>query len=131
MARTTVSFGTFNLYNLNEPGLKIYSDEDGWSQEEYDKKIEWLGQTLKDMQADVWGVQELWHAKSLRAAFTKAGLSSKYKLLAPTGHSGQRIVCGGAVRKDILVGTPEWITNFPENSAWKAVATMRRPRVFR
>ena len=35
-----LSIGTFNLYNLNEPGLPIYTDESGWSQEEYDLKID-------------------------------------------------------------------------------------------
>ena len=29
-----LSIGTFNLYNLNEPGLPIYTDANGWSQAE-------------------------------------------------------------------------------------------------
>ncbi len=40
-ARTRVSFATSNLYNINEPGLPIYSDTNGWSQAEYDKKVAW------------------------------------------------------------------------------------------
>jgi predicted extracellular nuclease len=32
----------------------------------------------------------------------------------PPNHAGQRIVCAGAVRSNILVGKPEWIDTFPE-----------------
>ena len=28
--RTQFAVGTFNLFNLNRPGLEIYSDKDGW-----------------------------------------------------------------------------------------------------
>ncbi|MGD1956088.1 MAG: hypothetical protein ACFBZ9_12800 [Sphingomonadales bacterium] len=35
----TISFGTFNLYNLNEPGLPMYRDRDGWSQAQYYSKV--------------------------------------------------------------------------------------------
>jgi predicted extracellular nuclease len=114
MARTQVSFASCNLYNINEPGLRIYTDSNGWSQEEYDKKVEWTGRAIKDIDADVWGFQELWHRKSLVKLFKEAKLHSKYKLLVPANHQGQRIVCAGAVRKDLLVGEPEWIDDFPD-----------------
>ena len=39
MANRTVSFSSFNLYTLNEPGLPIYGDRDGWSPEVYAQKI--------------------------------------------------------------------------------------------
>ena len=38
--------GSFNLYNLNEPGLPIYTDADGWPQAEYDRKIDWAARQL-------------------------------------------------------------------------------------
>jgi len=112
-ARATLSFGTFNLYNLNEPGLAMYGNQSGWAQAQYDNKIAWAAGILKTMAADVWGVQELWHRQSLHNVFARARLASRYKLLVPAGHAGQRIVCGAAVRKEILVGEPEWITDFP------------------
>jgi hypothetical protein len=40
MNLSKLSIGTFNLYNLNEPGLALYRDRDGWSQSEYERKIE-------------------------------------------------------------------------------------------
>ena len=112
-ARTQLSFASCNLYNLNEPGLRIYSDSNGWSQTEYDNKIAWTGAALKASRSDVMGFQELWHKKSLKAALTAAGLNSKYKALVPANHTGQKIVCAAAVRKEILVGDPTWIEDFP------------------
>ena len=114
MARTQVSFATCNLYNLNEPGLRMYRDENGWSQEEYEKKLRWTSQTIANVPADVWAFQELWHAESLEKVFTTAGLLDEYTLLIPPNQTGQRIVCAGAVRSNILVGEPEWIETFPD-----------------
>jgi endonuclease/exonuclease/phosphatase family metal-dependent hydrolase len=114
MARTQVRFATCNLYNLNEPGLRIYTDKDGWSQEAYKKKLSWTAQAITTVQADVWAFQELWHTDSLKNVFSTASLSDQYTLLVPPNHAGQRIVCAGAVRSNILVGKPEWIDTFPE-----------------
>lgn len=115
MARTQLSFATCNLLNLNEPGLPMYRDADGWSQEVYDKKVAFLARMLVTMKSDVWGFQELWHADSLTRCFAQAGLAGDYTLLVPDGQAGQRIVCAGAVRSDILIGTPEWIEAFPDS----------------
>lgn len=115
MPGKTVSFTTFNLYNLNQPGLKMYKDPDGWTQDVYDRKIAWTARLLTEMKADVFGFQELWHADSLATALDAAGLSASYTPLVPQGHAGQKIVCAAAVLTDILVGQPEWITTFPDD----------------
>lgn len=109
-----ISFATSNLYNLNEPGLPMYRDTDGWSDEEYGKKIEWMARTVRMVDSDVWGFQELWHHASLENIFETAGLGADYTLLAPGTHEGGKIICAGAVRTDLLDGDPEWIENFPE-----------------
>lgn len=113
MARSTVSFTTCNLYNLNEPGRPIYSG-DGWTEEEYRAKTEWLGAALRRMEADVIGFQELWHARSLEVALDKAGLAASHTTLVPDGHAGGGIVCAAAVRSGMLAGEPEWISDFPD-----------------
>ncbi|MGB3315188.1 MAG: endonuclease/exonuclease/phosphatase family protein [Albidovulum sp.] len=120
MARRGVSFASFNLYNLNEPGLAIYKDTDGWDQDIYDRKIAWTAVMLRIMKADVFGFQELWHADSLTAALAMAGLDSEYTAIAPPGHAGQKIVCAAAVRSAILTGTPRWIENFPDDFILKS-----------
>ncbi len=120
MATQTVSFTSFNLYNLNEPGKKVYTDKDGWTQAEYDRKISWTGRMLREMQADVFGFQEVWHTQSVANALTAAGLDGTYSLLTPPGHAGQKIVCGAAVETSLLVGEPVWITNFPADFILKS-----------
>ena len=114
MPRTKVSFATCNLYNLNEPGLRMYRDENGWNQKEYEKKLSWTAQVISNAPADVWAFQELWHAESLEKVFSTASFPDEYTLLVPPNHAGQRIVCAGAVRSKILVGGPQWIETFPE-----------------
>lgn len=111
--RTQFIIATMNLYNINLPGLRIYSDSDGWDQSVYQRKLEWSRRTILKNEADVWGFQELWHAEALADIFDHDDLQD-YELLVPQDHRGQRIICGGAVRKDILVGNPHWIEAFPE-----------------
>ena len=113
MAGRTVSFATFNLLNLNEPGRAIYNDTDGWDADLYARKVAWSAAKLREMPSDVFGFQELWHADSLDAVLDAAGLADSYTALVPPGQAGQRIVCAAAVATDILVGEPEWITAFP------------------
>lgn len=117
--RTQFSVASMNLYNLNLPGLKIYSDLDGWDKDAYGRKLDWIHRMLLGNEADVWGFQELWHRDALRDIFGRDGLED-YELLVPEGHSGQRIVCAGAVKKDILVGKPRWIEAFPEKFILKS-----------
>jgi predicted extracellular nuclease len=113
MAQTTISFATFNLYNLNEPGLPLYKNSHPWTDAQYRKKIKFIAQTLNEMKSDVFGFQELWHEQSLKNALTEAGLANEYEALVPAGHAGGHIVCAAAVRKDILSSAPDWINSFP------------------
>ncbi|MFN3314199.1 MAG: endonuclease/exonuclease/phosphatase family protein [Hyphomonas sp.] len=113
MEARTVSFTTFNLYNLNEPGLPIYSNAAGHSEELVARKVSWSAAMLRRARADAFGFQELWHTGPLERMFAEAGLEDEYDLIVPQGHSGQRITCAGAVRKGMLEGEPEWITAFP------------------
>lgn len=110
---TKVSFATCNLLNLNLPGLKMYG-RDGWSQEAYKKKIDWTSRLISQMNADVWGFQELWHYEALEAVLNAANLNDDYRLLAPVEQDGDGIICAGAVRNEMIEGEPEWIEQFPD-----------------
>jgi hypothetical protein len=109
-----LSIATFNLYNLNEPGIALYTDRDGWSQAEYELKIAWTVRQLKILKSDVFGFQELWHASSLTRALDDAGLRDEYDMLVPPDADGSKIVCAAIVRKGLLTGAPDWISEFPE-----------------
>jgi predicted extracellular nuclease len=105
---------TFNLYNLNEPGRKLYRAE-GWTEEQHRRKITWAAQQLQRLDADVVGFQELWHRTSLEKVLAEAGLADHYELLAPASAVGTRIVCAAVVRKGLLKpGSARWIDKFPE-----------------
>jgi endonuclease/exonuclease/phosphatase family metal-dependent hydrolase len=110
-----LSFATFNLYNLNEAGAAIiYTDKDGWSEAEYRRKIAWTAHQIQLMQADVIGLQELWHADSLRRALESSGEAGHDTMVVPPDADGRRIVCAAPVRNGLLAGAPEWIADFPE-----------------
>ena len=108
-----LSIASFNLYNLNEPGLPMYTDTTGWTQAEYDRKIGWTAHQLQSLDADVFGLQEMWNPVSVQRALISAGVADHYDLLAPPNANGKRIDCGALVRKGLLTGQPEWITRFP------------------
>ena len=113
MNLSRLTLATFNLFNLNEPGRPIYTGQ-GWSQEQYDRKIAWTASELSLLAADVFGFQELWHADSLNRALDASGLAEQYDVLVPAAANGSRIVCAAIVRKGLLSGDAEWISAFPE-----------------
>ena len=107
------SVASFNLYNLNEPGMKMY-DQDGWTDEEYEKKIVWVSTQIRRVTADVIGFQELWHKKSLENVLERSGLADKYDAVVPATANGKKIVCAALVKKGMLIGAPNWIKDFPK-----------------
>ncbi len=108
-----LSIATFNLFNLNEPGLPIYTDRSGWTQAEYDLKIAWTASQLRILKSDIFGFQELWHSASLERALQSSGLSAEYETLVPPDTQGKQIACAAIVRKGLLASAPEWISAFP------------------
>lgn len=115
------SVATINLLNLNEPGLPIYKDTKGWSQEQYDRKIDWTARQISLLNADVMAFQELWHADSLARVFTQSLMADDYQLLVPVDSKGKRITCAAAVRREIPVESVEWIEDFPESLVLRSV----------
>jgi hypothetical protein len=109
-----LTLGTFNLLNMNQPGLPVYTDTDGWTQAEYDRKIAWSERMLRLLKPDVFGFQELWHKDALTRFLTQSGLAGEYDVLVPPDADGTHIVCAAVVRRGLLQGAPEWITNFPD-----------------
>jgi endonuclease/exonuclease/phosphatase family metal-dependent hydrolase len=109
------SISSFNLYNLNEPNMPIYTDKNGWTEEEYKQKINWISDQLIILKSDVVGFQELWHAASLKKIMEIVDPKKEYALLVPENANGKRIVCAAIVRKTMLLGNPEWINDFPND----------------
>ena len=120
MAARDISFASFNLLNLQLSGDAIYGDRDGWDADVFARKIDFTATTLKGLQADVIGLQELWAGDALDQALAAAGMDGAYASLVPPDHSGKSIVCAAVVARDVLVGEPEWITDFPPEYVLKS-----------
>ncbi len=114
MKLSRLHIATFNLYNLNLPGLRMYTNAAGWSVEEYARKISWTADQLELLDADLVGLQELWHADALSAVLEQAGLIDAYDMLVPPSADGSRIVCAALLRKGLLDQPPRWIEAFPD-----------------
>jgi predicted extracellular nuclease len=84
-----------------------------WTKEEFGHKVSWVARMLDTIDADVVGLQELWHAEAMETVLERQALRDRYDLLAAPA-TGSRIVCAALVRKGLLRGTPRWISTFPE-----------------
>ena len=114
MGDKDISFGSFNLLNLQVPGQAVYRDTDGWDEGIFNKKVAWSCAALQRIAADVVGFQELWAEEALLAVLCKAGMDKTHEALVPPGHPGNGIVNAAAVRRDIYVeDSADWIVCFP------------------
>lgn len=104
---------TFNLYNFQLPGRAMNPGQAPYSEQEFRRKVVWTAERLRDLRPDIVGLQELWHADALQEALDEANLDDDYDLLA-TPAQGGRIVCAAIVRKGLLRGEPQWISDFPD-----------------
>lgn len=114
MAKRDISFASFNLLNLNLPGLPIYGDP-GWSEEAYRAKLVFSARMIREIDADVIGFQECWDAEALAAVFAQAGLADEYDIVARTLEP-RGIQVALAARKGMLRGEPQWIEEFPSDA---------------
>jgi len=121
MARSKLSFATFNIKNLQIPDTPMYRGNT-YSEAEYEAKIDWTAWALKKLNADVIGFQELWHPDALKAAFERAGLNDKYQLAAK--NFGNSIGCALAVKKPHKLISKKWVSEFPK----ELVLKKRKPK---
>jgi endonuclease/exonuclease/phosphatase family metal-dependent hydrolase len=113
MSLQSFSAATFNLYNFQLPGRSMNPGQKPWTQDEFDRKVAWVARMLGSVDADVVGLQELWHRDAIAAALEAGGLTDTYDLLAEPA-TGGHIICGALVRKGLLRGDPTWIEDFPD-----------------
>ncbi len=114
MKLKSLSIATFNLYNLNQPGLPLYTDTTGWSEAAHARKVAWTAHQLMLLQPDVMGLQELWHPASIEQVLASSDVGDQYEALVPADADGRGIVCAALVRKGLRVGQAEWISDFPK-----------------
>jgi predicted extracellular nuclease len=80
---TTLTAATANVLNLANPGRTFYANQDVYSQNEFERKIDWLGGRIAALNADVLAVQEVWDEAAIKAAVSRSGL--RYSTVAVPG----------------------------------------------
>ena len=120
-----ISFATFNLLNLQQPGKITYSNkalfaDDDQGRALYHQKIRWIAKQIKELDATVIAFQELWSRASLVAVFEQAELINAYDIIARDAPARGRPQVAIAVKKSstgksqVLAGW-QWIAAFPEH----------------
>jgi len=122
-----IAFATFNLYNLQLPGLPWRTDP--YTQAEYDAKISWSAQALRRLDADVIGFQELWSEQCLEDLFREAELRDRYELhlIKEPGEGWYDIAVAAAVRDPWEVREKRLHKEFPEGYVLKKRGGSRDP----
>jgi endonuclease/exonuclease/phosphatase family metal-dependent hydrolase len=113
MSLDQFSVATFNLFNLQLPDRRMNPGQKVWTAEEFRRKISWVTEQLHSVDADIVGLQELWHRDAMAEVLTDPELADTYELLAEPA-DGDRIICAALVRRGLRQGDPGWITDFPD-----------------
>lgn len=79
----TLFVATANLLNLARPQRLFYANQDPYDLREYQRKVGWLGERLRTLNADVLAVQEVWDDQALKEAIALGGL--RYDTIAVPG----------------------------------------------
>jgi predicted extracellular nuclease len=82
-AFATLMVATCNMLNLASGGRMFYANQEPYSTHEFERKIDWLGQRIRTLNADVLAVQEVWDEAALKAALGRSGL--QYRTIAVPG----------------------------------------------
>ncbi|HHP7244866.1 MAG TPA: endonuclease/exonuclease/phosphatase family protein [Elainellaceae cyanobacterium] len=107
-----ISFATFNLYNLQLPEIRWYTNV--YTKDEYAKKIDWSAKILTRLDADIIAFQELWSKQCLEDVFRAAGLENDYQLCF-IKDEWYNIAVAAAVRKPWQVVRQQLHKEFPSN----------------
>jgi endonuclease/exonuclease/phosphatase family metal-dependent hydrolase len=70
----TLMVATCNVLNLAQAGRSFYEGQDPYTNTEFERKVSWLGERFRALNADVLAVQEVWDEVALRAAVARSGL---------------------------------------------------------
>ncbi len=113
----TLMLATANLLNLAQPGRLFYEGQDPYSQNEFERKVDWLGARFKVLNADVLAVQEVWDEVALRAAVARSGLQYGFVSVpgaenGPGQHGAQGTPRVGLVTR-LKVESVGSLTDFP------------------
>lgn len=70
----TLMVATCNLLNLANPGRSFYANQEPYTPAEFERKLTWLGERFRVLNADVLAVQEVWDEAAFKGALGRSGL---------------------------------------------------------
>lgn len=113
----TLTLASCNVLNLAQPGRHFYDGQDPYSQNEFERKVDWLGDRFRVLNADVLAVQEVWDELALRSAVARSGLQYQTVLVpgaenGPGQHGAQGTPRVGLVTR-LKLESAQSITDFP------------------
>jgi len=110
-----MTFATVNLFNLQDwDGHTYATNKTAFDDEaEYARRIAWLADRVKWLEADIIGFQEVWSVAALKDVFRAAGILEGYDLIARDAPGIGKPQVALALRKGWLAGEAGWIENFP------------------
>jgi endonuclease/exonuclease/phosphatase family metal-dependent hydrolase len=109
MSRKNFRVGTFNLCNLALPN-QIFYHQDYYSPENYTRKLDWIGEQLDRMRADLIGFQEVFHQEALQQVLKQSEYCQHFHLVAVTPVNDTPAV---ALASRFPILSYRYITDFP------------------
>lgn len=114
----TLMVATCNVLNLAQAGRHFYEGQDPYTQTEFERKVSWLGERFRALNADVLAVQEVWDENALRAAVARSGLQYGFVAVPGAENGPGQIGAQGTPRVGIVtrlkVESVQSLTDFPE-----------------
>ena len=108
---------TCNVLNLANAGRLFYENQDPYSAHEFERKITWLGERIRMLNADVLAVQEVWDEAALKAAIGRSGTHYDFVAVPGAENSATQGGAQGTPRVGIVtrlkVDTLRSLTDFP------------------
>lgn len=112
----TLTVATCNLLNLAHPGRVFYDNQEPFSQAEFERKLTWLGDRFRMLNADVLAVQEVWDEAALKGAISRSGLRYDFVSVPgaengagqPGAHGTPRVGLATRLKVDALQSFPEF-----------------------
>jgi len=113
----TLMVASANVLNLAQPGRHFYDGQDPYSPHEFERKVDWLGNRFKALNADVLAVQEVWDELALRAAVARSGLQYHHGAVPGAengpGQSGAQGTPRVGIVTRLQVESIQSLTDFP------------------
>jgi len=118
-----------NVLNLALPRRVFYANQSPYSDAEYRRKTQWLGQQMARLGADILAVQEVWDEAALADAVAASGLRG-FTIRAPGAEAGPGGAVGGAQGTPCLGLVTRWeLEAFERHAAFEPADVVAVPEL--